>query len=755
MIITTEPCIKRRLWDSRNHPSETAKHYYNVLLAIVLFFIAQFLTCAWDQPFWITGLDFPGQIAAMIFVWIAMWAGQILFCRPGEGLDLFYHRYLKAPTEVLNKHMSIGFTVPLLNLITHSLVGAKQIGMLTAVFVVTGILNSILVYLIAYHVQLASSKIKNRQQNDTIFDVEAPSPRANSRPMIPRHLTCSRPSLAADGENSSSVFYESSGNEAPPLDRFQKHISDVSTLCTLSGEISDSNGPKPACMEGRRLRTPEHEQERNAYEMQLSPGSLGPTRSSGASSLASQLERVPRAVQSWVSQNVFLALSILLFLLVGLPVSFLRHNDLFLDVGFLFTVWLTFTSAQTRTKQHISHGNHRHRRTLTAIATLLNPVLWSSLFLVAYGLAKSGIRNQLESGIVAIFTTKNTISDIIGHHIKPSNSATPSTSHLGHIPIGAGDIATSILNAGIVSWGLKLFEYRRQIVSRGGVTVILTSLLASLLNVVAWPLLAKEMGVRPASCDLSFAARSVTIALGGPVMESLGGDAGVNAVGVVVNGICFQLVAGFVAGGVDSDGLWGVLRKCKDLISHDGLVWNSRWTTGRSDGGGTIGAESTSITAERRPGLDRENQGRKDDRDGNEEMRYSSDAMRAGSQRPPRPSSPAQIQQDQDTPLPPNCTGNHSCNSFSNNGPGGADRSRTGEEDGDALQHKPDEVWTVAAGVTIGINAAAMGTAHLYEQNSNAAPYSALSMTTFGVFTVLFAIRSPLTEWLVEMVGNA
>lgn len=37
-------------------------------------------------------------------------------------------------TEILNKHMSIGFTVPFLNLISQSFAGAEQIGVLTAAF---------------------------------------------------------------------------------------------------------------------------------------------------------------------------------------------------------------------------------------------------------------------------------------------------------------------------------------------------------------------------------------------------------------------------------------------------------------------------------------------------------------------------------------------------------------------------------------------------------------------------------------------
>ncbi|ROV98376.1 hypothetical protein VMCG_07172 [Cytospora schulzeri] len=740
MIVATtvEPSIKRRFWNAWNQPSETTRHYYNVLLAIVIFFIAQLLTCAWDYPFWITGLDFPGQVAAMIFVCIVMWASQALFWRPGKGLEWVYHRYLRAPTEVLNKHMSIGFTVPFLNLIRQPFPGADQVGLLTAALVVTGILNSIFVYLMAYHVQLTISIIRSRQRHTNVDDIEA-SPRVASHSMALQTLTDYQPALSADtGDHGASVREEIVGNETSRLDRCRKHISDASTLCTLNGDVGDLIGPKQAYIDGeRRISTPEDSQDRNEDDMQLPPCGLGPTRSSGTSSIASQLAKAPRAIGSWMSQNVFLALSILVFLLVGLPMSFLLHNDLFLDVGFLFTVWLTFTSAQTRTKQHISSTDQRHKKSLAAIATLLNPVLWTSLFLVGYGLAKSGICNQAASGVVATFTLNNTISDMMGQHIEPSNPGAPSSSHLGHIPIGAGDIATSILNAGIVSWGLKLFEYRRQIISRGGVTVIITSLLASLFNLIAWPLLVNEMGVRPASYDLSFAARSVTIALGGPAMKSLGGDASVNAVGVVVNGICFQLVAGLFVGGIDVGRLGGALRKCKDLLSHDGLVWNGRWTTKCGCGSHTLGSEPHQNTGKGQPHYNR---------NGTEEMRYSSDATHVDDQRATQQLPPSQTNRGRDVPLPLNSTIYYSSNSNIRN---------NGAEGDETHVSMPDDVQTVAAGVTIGINAAAMGTAHLYEQNSHASPYSALSMTMFGLFTVLFAVKSPLTVWLVGTVGGA
>lgn len=81
-------------------PSQNVKHYYNILVAVAFFFVAQLLICAWDQPFWATGLEFPGQIVAMVSVWLCVWASQVLFYEPGEGIDKLYHRFLRAPVSV-------------------------------------------------------------------------------------------------------------------------------------------------------------------------------------------------------------------------------------------------------------------------------------------------------------------------------------------------------------------------------------------------------------------------------------------------------------------------------------------------------------------------------------------------------------------------------------------------------------------------------------------------------------------------------
>lgn len=91
---------QRRSWEDRwPQAMSMAQHYRHVFLAIIMFFLAQLLTCAWDQPFWAHKIDFPGQIVAMVFVWLSMWTVQRVFFKPGEGLERFYHRYLRAPVS--------------------------------------------------------------------------------------------------------------------------------------------------------------------------------------------------------------------------------------------------------------------------------------------------------------------------------------------------------------------------------------------------------------------------------------------------------------------------------------------------------------------------------------------------------------------------------------------------------------------------------------------------------------------------------
>lgn len=65
-----------------------------------------------------------------------------------------------------------------------------------------------------------------------------------------------------------------------------------------------------------------------------------------------------------------------------------------------------------------------------------------------------------------------------------------------------------------------------------------------------------------------------------------------------------------------------------------------------------------------------------------------------------------------------------------------------------------DDSITIAAGIAIGINGAAMGVSYLYETRSRAAPYAALAMTVFGIMTVVFTTVEPFKGVLTGLASR-
>ena len=360
------------------------------------------------------------------------------------------------------------------------------------------------------------------------------------------------------------------------------------------------------------------------------------------------------AALAGAKRNPILCLSLLAIPTVAVPAALVAGEDTPFDTFLLVFLWTGTLAAQSSIECAGCLRPFRRRRSL--LATLLNAVLWTSLGMIAYVVAKSAVKRTSVEAVLDDFATGTTLADVM--------RARPAAG------LGAGDVAVSVLDAGIVSWGLRLFECRRQLLSVAGLATLLVGTAAALGNVVCGPLLVGAMGLRPAARCLAFAARSVTLALAGPAMARLDGDVGLNAAMVVLNGILFQMGMG---AGVAS----AVVR-----------IWN-RLRRGRA------GPEAGRDVEKNRP------------RDRPRE----------------RPRIPAR-------------------------------RVTRGEGTAeDASEANRPECRTVAVGVAVGINAAAMGAAYLYETGDRAAPYAAVSMTAFGVMTVVFTTIRPLAAWLVARVS--
>ncbi|KAI1762221.1 hypothetical protein GGR53DRAFT_521799 [Hypoxylon sp. FL1150] len=81
-------------------------------------------------------------------------------------------------------------------------------------------------------------------------------------------------------------------------------------------------------------------------------------------------------------------------------------------------------------------------------------------------------------------------------------------------------------------------------------------------------------------------------------------------------------------------------------------------------------------------------------------------------------------------------------------------RSDSGKSGARALRNTHPDAAVIAAGVTVGINAAAMGTAHLIERDSKAMAYSALSMTVFGAIVVALTAVPGVSEAMITLASR-
>jgi putative effector of murein hydrolase len=341
-----------------------------------------------------------------------------------------------------------------------------------------------------------------------------------------------------------------------------------------------------------------------------------------------------------------LFVSITCAMIIGGPVSAATGDPRVLDGCMLWFIWYLTVKSQfwlkTDTRWKID------LRIKRVIVTMMNPVLMTTLLGLAYTRIKAlahttdlaRVLHDFSRGtpLYAIWTASVTGSELT---INPD------------LWFGAGDLALSILECGIVMWGFKLYECRSQLFSFAGLITILISIAAAAGNVFVCAAISRGLGLDQAE-SLSFAARSTTLALAKPAIDLVQGNLAVNAALVVSNGIVGQLLYPYILPRLNVES--------EEAQPSDAASLPSAGTgsTDRPDGSATAPVQT---------------------------KRY-------------------------DTPT------------------------------------------TIAAGIAVGINGAAMGVAYLYENKSRAAPYAALSMTVFGVFTVVFITVDPFKAALLTLSGS-
>ncbi|KAM0482427.1 hypothetical protein ACHAPX_002945 [Trichoderma viride] len=530
--------------------------------------------------------------------------------------DDFYRRWLKKRVDFINAHLGAGFSVPMIKLDQDEMLNGSEIGRVIGSFIATNIVSWVAVFFLSVAAISGIAKL------------------------IP--------------QESSRKCSISSEKSIAPSSSFDEEIS--------SADFEEDTGPQPATQAQSRASC---------------PGLPDPERQTSPNEQTASSYNDESSTWSFLARHYPILLSLILIFTVGLPLAVAADEERLLDGFVLWFVWISSVRSQ-RAFKHSQLCNYSMPLKM-GLATMMNPVLITTLLMTGYTRAKASVLGP--GGLTRTLRTFSGGTPLYAIWTSAINGVQIPNNRTGWF--GAGDAALSILECGILIWGFKLSECRRQIFSIAGLLSIILCSAAAAGNVFLSVLASRVIGLN-ASEALSFAARSTTLALAKPATEAIGGNSPVNAMLVVSNGILGQLLYPFIL-----DKL-GVSRHEDDEMTT------------------VPTAHETMITAESlpsQPPLDRHLTS----------LRVSSNntitslSVNSNSTIPFFPKSWHQTTSTTDSPV------------------------------------------TVAAGIAIGINGAAMGVSYLYETRSRAAPYAALSMMVFGVVTVVFTTVEPFKSIVVGL----
>ncbi|KAI1497732.1 hypothetical protein F5X99DRAFT_355763 [Biscogniauxia marginata] len=363
---------------------------------------------------------------------------------------------------------------------------------------------------------------------------------------------------------------------------------------------------------------------------------------------------------------------LLLLVGVGLPIYLATRYEMPFEALCFLLLWIL--SIQFQRYLRSSFALLRYPRIRSTLIIFANPLLMTWALGSAYLWTKVACTRQTINVVVTNFRRHNSLADclvnIIKDHDLPSN-------------LGAGDLAAPILDAGIVCLGLKMYEYRAELWASFG-TVFSTCTLLAVINVFLNVLVGHAVGLQREEA-IAFAGRSVTMALGVPAIENLGGSTTLMSAVAIFSGILFHMTG---------DWVFSALR-INDRASQQCDLPHPE--THLPVPPPSLVEENSATTAKAISG---------------------DDTKKAG--------VTVSVSETSEEKL---------------NDVGGC-----GTDD-------RDESTVVAAGVMVGINAAAMGTAYLIERDSRATAYSALSMTVFGAMTVALTALPGVSEAMVALTS--
>ncbi|KAL6717040.1 hypothetical protein ACLMJK_004954 [Lecanora helva] len=241
-----------------------------------------------------------------------------------------------------------------------------------------------------------------------------------------------------------------------------------------------------------------------------------PLATSGQPSPKYRHDLCTRAMKSatMINTSLDLYIHILLFIFIGLPIYFIN--------GYAMPAHLSWSVLSYFAASSISPNYKRFLHPVIASSALTILGIW--LLALAHGsLLKDALRT---------YTTKTDYIALLGQL---------PIGHASHIPFpGAGDIFNSLIHISIIALAIPMFQYRAELLTHI-FSILIPTLLIATISLFSYPPLCHALGISP-PLSLSFASRSLTLALATPTLQNIGGDVQLGAVLCIMTGIFGSLV---------------------------------------------------------------------------------------------------------------------------------------------------------------------------------------------------------------------
>lgn len=277
---------------------------------------------------------------------------------------------------------------------------------------------------------------------------------------------------------------------------------------TLEPSVDSSSRDASASLLAEELQAPLRAQDPSQITGTGGPPEAAPMLSAGHPTTILRQNPLPLTrAQKWaafINTKIDILIYVFIFLFIGIPTYY--------STGYAMPIQLSFNILAYFAALSLPAPWRR----------FLHPVLVSSLITVL--------------GIWILALVQGGSLDDALYHYKTGTKYTQLWHGHKNLPKpGAGDFFSTVLDVSIVALALPMFQYRHEL-RRHFLPIILPNISLSIASLFGYPLICHALGIAPAR-GLSFASRSLTLALAQPATANLGGDLSLVAVLCIVSGI--------------------------------------------------------------------------------------------------------------------------------------------------------------------------------------------------------------------------